>query len=140
MKNCFDQKLQFTYVQATGEEHPAHQKMKFTNFLKCLCVICVLLDPDPDTNPALNPDRQHWKFLNNLVWHVTVWCSIVVTYMMRSNARNCVISALKREHTAHQNMKFINCFLCLWVVFVLLVGSGSAESTESGSTALEIIK
>ena len=38
----FDQKLQFTYVQATGEafspekEHPAFQEMKFINFFLCL--------------------------------------------------------------------------------------------------------
>ncbi len=29
-------------------------------------------------------------------------------------------SALKREHPALQKMKFINFFLCLWVIFALL--------------------
>jgi hypothetical protein len=28
--------------------------------------------------------------------------------------------ALKIEHPAHQKMKLINFFLCLWVIFVLL--------------------
>ncbi len=50
----FDQKLQFTYVQAIGEEkssalkreHPALQKMKFIDFFLCLLVIFALLDPD----------------------------------------------------------------------------------------------
>ncbi len=51
----FDQKLQFTYVQATGEkpsalkrEYRALQKMKFINFFLCLWVSFALLDPDPD--------------------------------------------------------------------------------------------
>ncbi len=30
------------------------------------------------------------------------------------------LSAIKREHPALQKMNFINCFLCLWVVFGLL--------------------
>jgi hypothetical protein len=44
----FDQKLQFTYVQATGEtfcpkrKDPALQKMKFINFFLCLWVIFAL--------------------------------------------------------------------------------------------------
>jgi hypothetical protein len=29
-------------------------------------------------------------------------------------------SALKREHSALQNMKFLNYFLLLWVIFALL--------------------
>jgi hypothetical protein len=49
-------------------------------------------------------------------------------------------SALKREHPALQKMKFINFFLCLWVIFALLgpdgeSGSGyrSRDPIESGS-------
>jgi hypothetical protein len=49
-------------------------------------------------------------------------------------------SALKREHTALENMKFLNLFLLLWVIFPLLdpdpdseYGSGSTDLIESGS-------
>jgi hypothetical protein len=49
-------------------------------------------------------------------------------------------SALKREHAALQEMKIINFFLCLWVIFALLdpdreSGSGyrSRDPIESGS-------
>jgi hypothetical protein len=49
-------------------------------------------------------------------------------------------SALKREHPALQNMKFLNFFLLLWVIFALLdpdpdseYGSGSTDLIESGS-------
>jgi hypothetical protein len=46
-------------------------------------------------------------------------------------------SALKREHPALQNMKFLNFFLLLSVIFDLLdpdseYGSGSADLSESG--------
>jgi hypothetical protein len=54
------------------------------------------------------------------------------------------LSALQREHAFLQNMKFIHFFLILLVNFVLLdpdsdskSGSGSTNSIESGSTALE---
>jgi hypothetical protein len=52
------------------------------------------------------------------------------------------LSALKREHPAIQKMKFINFFLCLWVIFALLgpdpdcesgSGYGSRDPIESGS-------
>jgi hypothetical protein len=49
-------------------------------------------------------------------------------------------SALKREHPTLQNMKFLNFFLLLWVIFALLdpdpdskCGSGSTDLIESGS-------
>ncbi len=47
-------------------------------------------------------------------------------------------SALKREHPALQNMKFLNFFLFLWVIFALLdqdseSESGSTDLIESGS-------
>ncbi len=49
-------------------------------------------------------------------------------------------SALKREHPALQNMKFLQFFVLLWVIFALLdpdpdseYGSGSTDLTESGS-------
>jgi hypothetical protein len=47
-------------------------------------------------------------------------------------------SALKREHPALQNMKFLNFFLLLWVFFVLLdpdpeYGSRFTYLIESGS-------
>ncbi len=44
-------------------------------------------------------------------------------------------SALKREHPALKKMKFINFFLCLWVIFALLdrSGYGSRDPIESGS-------
>ncbi len=29
-------------------------------------------------------------------------------------------SALKREHPVHKNMKILDCFLFLWVIFALL--------------------
>jgi hypothetical protein len=101
-------------ISALKKEHPAHQKMKFIYFFLCLWVNFLLLDSNPGT--PLNPDPQHWE----IIWHANVWYSIVVTYMMRSNARNCVMSALKREHLAHQKINFFNFFLCLWVIFVLL--------------------
>jgi hypothetical protein len=48
--------------------------------------------------------------------------------------------ALKREHSALQKMKFINCFLFFWVIFALLdpdpdceFGSGYRDPIESGS-------
>ncbi len=51
-------------------------------------------------------------------------------------------SALKREHPELQQMKFLNFFLLLWVIFVLLdpdpyseYRSGSADPTESGSNS-----
>jgi hypothetical protein len=72
-----DQKLQFTYVQATGEDvnpqkrtsstskneiyikkHPPLQKVKF-NFFLCLRVIFALLDPDPGTLMNPDPDPQY---------------------------------------------------------------------------------
>jgi hypothetical protein len=36
--------------------------------------------------------------------------------------------ALKREHPAPQKMKFINFFLCLWVIFALLDGDTEPET------------
>jgi hypothetical protein len=51
-------------------------------------------------------------------------------------------SALKREHPAIQKIKFINFFLCLWVISArppgqdCESGDGSRDPTESGSTAL----
>ncbi len=51
-------------------------------------------------------------------------------------------SALKRKHPALQNIKFLNFFLLLWVIFALLdpdpdpdseYGSGSTDLIESGS-------
>ncbi len=51
-------------------------------------------------------------------------------------------SALKREHPALQNMKFLNFFLLFWVIFALLdpdpdseygSGSGFTDMLESGS-------
>ncbi len=62
MENLFDQKLQFTYVQATGEDFSPQKrtsstsKMKFIYFFLCLWVIFALLDPDTDPGTALNPD------------------------------------------------------------------------------------
>jgi hypothetical protein len=58
IKSFSDQKLQFTYVQATREayspqiEHPSVQKIKVINFFQGFWLIFALLDPDPD--------RQHW--------------------------------------------------------------------------------
>jgi hypothetical protein len=57
-------------------------------------------------------------------------------------------SALKREHPALQNMKFLNFILLLRVIFSLLdpdpdsedgTGSGSTDPIESGSATLIII-
>ncbi len=73
----FDQKLQFTNVQATEKAYPALLKIKFINFFLCLRVIFALLDPDLDCKGTLlNPDpiriRIHnsackcTKFHNNL--------------------------------------------------------------------------
>jgi hypothetical protein len=54
-------------------------------------------------------------------------------------------SALKREHPAFQKMKFINFFLCLWVIYVLLdpdrdsqsgSGYGFKDPIQSASPAL----
>jgi hypothetical protein len=42
-------------------------------------------------------------------------------------------SALKREHPALQNMKFLDFFLFLWVIFALL---DPDPDSESGSTDL----
>jgi hypothetical protein len=47
-------------------------------------------------------------------------------------------SALKREHPALQNIKFLNFFLFLWVIFALLdpgpdSESGPTDLIESGS-------
>jgi hypothetical protein len=51
-------------------------------------------------------------------------------------------SALRKEHPALQNMKFLNIFLLLWVIFAFLdpdpdpdseYGSGSTDLIESGS-------
>jgi hypothetical protein len=43
-------------------------------------------------------------------------------------------SALKREHPALQNMKFLDFFQFLWVLFALLdPDSGSTDLIESGS-------
>jgi hypothetical protein len=69
----FDQKLQFTYVQATGEAFSHRKrasllkKMKFMNFFRCFCVAfhswirIRIANSDPDTDPGtpLNPDPQH---------------------------------------------------------------------------------
>jgi hypothetical protein len=67
----FDRKLQFTYVQGTGEACSPQkrtfstsknekltffQKMKFINFFLFLWVIFALLDLDPDPGTPLNPD------------------------------------------------------------------------------------
>ncbi len=44
--------------------------------------------------------------------------------------------ALTREHPALQNMKFLNFFLFLWVIFALLdpdPDSGPTDLIESGS-------
>jgi hypothetical protein len=47
-------------------------------------------------------------------------------------------SAFKTEYSALQKMKFINFFLCLWVIFALLDPNPDAGTplNESGSTAL----
>jgi hypothetical protein len=42
-------------------------------------------------------------------------------------------SALKRKHPALQNMKFLNSFLLLWVIFALLDPDPVSDLTESGS-------
>jgi hypothetical protein len=46
-------------------------------------------------------------------------------------------SALKREHTALQNMKFLNLFLFLWVIFALL---DLDPDYESGSISTDLIE
>jgi hypothetical protein len=52
-------------------------------------------------------------------------------------------SALKREHPAIQNMKFLKKILLLWVIFALIdpdrdseYGSGATDLIESGSETL----
>jgi hypothetical protein len=49
-------------------------------------------------------------------------------------------SALKREHPAPQNMKFLHCFLFLWVIFVALYPDPDMDPLtdliESGSETL----
>ncbi len=63
MKNFFDQKLQFTYVQATGETYSPQKKTSstvkneiYSNFFLCLLVIFALLDLDMYPETPLNPD------------------------------------------------------------------------------------
>jgi hypothetical protein len=55
-------------------------------------------------------------------------------------------SALKKEHTAFQKMKFINCFLVFWAIFALLdpdrdceSGSGYGSRIKMPQSSVEII-
>ena len=60
----FDQKLQFTYIQATEKAYPALLKIKFNTFFLCLRVIFALLDPDLDCKSGSESTAVHVSVLN----------------------------------------------------------------------------
>jgi hypothetical protein len=94
------------------------------------------VDPDTDPDPAfqVNPDADRIR--------IFFWSKIVIYLSLGLLKRTSKLqekpSALKREHSALlKNMKFINFFLFLWVVFALLnpdtdldCKSGSRDLTE----------
>ncbi len=71
------------------------------------------LDLDPDPACQVNPDPGFWwtKILLIFFW------SKIAIFLCPSYRRS---SALKREHPALQKIKFINVFLCVWVISALL--------------------
>ncbi len=75
------QKLQFTYVQATGKafrpqkKNIQHfQKMKFINNFLCLWLIFSfwIRNRNPDPGTPLNPDPQQWLSMFHLA--ASTWC------------------------------------------------------------------
>jgi hypothetical protein len=86
------------------------------------------VDPDTDPDPAfqVTPDRVPDPDTDPEFW----WSKMEKKIQVK-------LSTLKREHPALQKLKFINCFLFLGVIFVLLdpkSGSGyrSGDPIESG--------
>jgi hypothetical protein len=82
------------------------------------------LYPDPDTafpgNPGPDPiriqgfDDQKLKKKKYLKFLLIKNCNLMMSNLQEKS------SALKREHPALQNMKFLNFFLLFWVTFALL--------------------
>jgi hypothetical protein len=64
---------------------------------------------------------NYWKIFKGEKFFIFFWsnCNLGVTYPKASikDVRQKKPSALKREHPALQNMKFLNFFLFLWVIF-----------------------
>jgi hypothetical protein len=82
------------------------------------------MNPDPDTDPDLDPIRIKDFDVQKLKKKNTAEIFLYLLFNKKNNLRMSKLqekpSALKREHPALQKMKFINFFLCLWIIFALL--------------------
>ncbi len=102
----------------------------------------ILLNQDP-TDPQAHGHRiecEDWRHAIHLmmqVQHENISEFRIRIHCIRVTKKS---TALKREHPALQNMKFLNFLLDLWLIFALLnpdldseYGSGSTDLIESGS-------
>ncbi len=81
------------------------------------------LDPGfrwPKTEKNVQLTKRIRYFLNKKLLFTYSKVSIRDVRRPTSNYRRRLPSALKREHPTLQNMKFLNFFLFLWVIFALL--------------------
>ncbi len=129
-KSClsfFDQKLQFTYVQATGEafslkiEHPALQKMQFILFSMFVGPFCPPgsgsgygsrnpiesgFNPDPDKDP----DPQYCPFVILCVWceggRACPWTSWVCPATSPSHSQRRISALVSGRHRINQCLFF----------------------------------
>jgi hypothetical protein len=114
-------------------EHPANQKMKFIN---SLYVCGSFLSSWIRTQIRIQgPHRirihSTGKFLNNLACACVVY-SIVVTYMMRSNARNCVFALDNQQVLGariRQETRLLFCIL-FFIIVQSTVNSLSEENNK----------
>ncbi len=136
---------------AVAQDAPLHLQMVFLNAE----VSGRVADPysyDTDLDPAFKAEYQAGSrcFNDQKLKKFTAEKKIIFLWIKKHNLpiprhlqRKSKLqkkpSAAKREHPALQNMKFLNYFLLLWVIFALLdpdpdseYGSGSTDSIESG--------
>jgi hypothetical protein len=90
-----------------------------------------MLNTDPDPDPIRIPDLDPIRFqgfvdqkLKKLPLKKKYFGSKTTIYLSLGLHKGRLFqkkpSALKREHPALQNMKFLNFFLLLWVIFALM--------------------
>jgi hypothetical protein len=97
------------------------------------CDVSIAVDPDADTDP--NPDPVRIQGFDDQKLKNKNKADFFLIQKLTSKLQEKPL-ALKRKHPALQKMKFINFFLCLWVIFALL--GPHRIRIQSGSTTLDV--
>jgi hypothetical protein len=77
-------------------------------------------DPDPDPSAQINADPDPDTDPNPKPWILTFGGTMSRCDRPVGGGQRQRDGGLKRDHLALQNMKYLNFFLLLWVIFVLL--------------------